>query len=303
MNAQRSEMPAELPPPFVPRDAATVAQALLFSMGDRPTLRKRTMSLPPYCIFRRGRSPVVAAAIHQGHATRHAVGAALAIDDRGQLQEEDPFTAEWAQIAQTQIIGLRSRFEVDFNRPREKAVYQQPEDAWGLDLWREPPNPSLVAESLAEYDEFYGAVEALLRELITEHGKLIVYDLHTYNHRRAGRDCAPADSWSNPEVNIGTGTMERRYWAPVVDRFMSELKAFDFNGRSLDVRENVKFQGGHFGRRIHATFPRQVCAIAIEFKKFFMDEWTGEANLEDVERIYQALQATVPGVTAELVRL
>lgn len=261
------------------------------------------MSLPPYCIFRRGRSPIVAAAIHHGHATRPAVSTALAIDDRGQMQEEDPFTGEWAQIAQTQIIGLRSRFEVDFNRPREKAVYQSPEDAWGLDVWRDPPESALVAESLQEYDAFYAATESLLRELVDEHGKVFVYDLHTYNHRRDGRDSVPADSVMNPEVNVGTGTMERRYWAPVVDRFISDLRAFNFSGRSLDVRENVKFEGGHFGSWIHATFPRQVCAIAIEFKKFFMDEWSGEADLDEVERIYQALQSTVPGIAAELVRL
>lgn len=260
------------------------------------------MSLPPYCIFRRGRSPIVAAAIHQGHATRQAVRAALALDDRGQLQEEDPFTAEWAQIAKTQIIGLRSRFEVDLNRPRNKAVYQRPEDAWGLNVWREPPSAAFVAESLSEYDAFYTAIESLFRELVGQHGKVVVYDLHTYNHRREGRDAVPADVAANPEVNIGTGTMERRYWAPVVDRLMSDLRNHDFNGRRLDVRENVKFQGGEFGRWIHATFPRQVCSIAIEVKKFFMDEWSGEADLDEVERIYHALQSTLPGVAAELER-
>jgi hypothetical protein len=83
---------------------------------------------------------------------------------------------------------------------------------------------------------------------------------------------------------------------------ISDLRAFDFNGRRLDVRENIRFQGGEFGRWIHATFPRQVCSIAIEFKKFFMDEWTGEADLDEVERIFRALQSTLPGVATELER-
>jgi N-formylglutamate amidohydrolase len=258
------------------------------------------MSLPPYCIFRRWRSPIVAAAIHHGHATRPEVSALLAIDECKQMQEEDPFTGEWAQVVGTQIIGLRSRFEIDLNRPREKAVYQRPEDAWGLHVWREPPPAELVAESLREYDAFYTAIESLLHELVKEYGKVVVYDLHTYNHRRDGRDSTPADSEANPEVNIGTGTMDRSYWAPVVERLMSDLIAYNFDGRSLDVRENVKFRGGEFGRWIHTTFPRQVCSIAIEFKKFFMDEWSGEADLDEVERIYRALQSTVPGVAREL---
>ena len=54
---------------------------------------------------------------------------------------------------------------------------------------------------------------------------------------------------------------------------------------------------------IHETFPRQVCSIAIEFKKFFMDEWNGDADLDEVSRIYDALRSTLPGVEEELERL
>jgi len=52
--------------------------------------------------------------------------------------------------------------------------------------------------------------------------------------------------------------------------------AFDFNGRHLDVRENVAFQGkGEQTRFVHDRYPGRGCAIALEFKKFFMDEWSG----------------------------
>jgi hypothetical protein len=77
---------------------------------------------------------------------------------------------------------------------------------------------------------------------------------------------------------------------------MADLRAFDFLGRHLDVRENVKFQGGYFGRWIHRTFPESGCALAIEFKKFFMDEWTGRPDPRQLEAIRQALAATIPGV-------
>ncbi len=86
----------------------------------------------------------------------------------------------------------------------------------------------------------------------------------------------------------------------MVDRLITELSCFDFHGRCLDVRENVKFQGGHFGRWVHQTFPERVCAIAIEFKKFFMDEWSGTPDLEQVQCIYEALESTLPGVRAAL---
>jgi N-formylglutamate deformylase len=261
------------------------------------------MALAPYCIFRRGRSPVVAAAIHDGHDTRPNIERRLAIDEESRLHEEDPYTGEWTQIAKTQIIGLRSRFEIDLNRPRDEAVYRTADDAWGQEIWKEPPDEQLIGESLMVYDEFYDAVDALLIEMVQEHGRVVVYDLHSYNHRRNGPNAPPASAFDNPEVNVGTGTMDREFWGPVVDRFIQDLNAFDFHGRHLDVRENVKFRGRQFPQWIHEHFPGRACAIAIEIKKFFMDEWNGTADIDEIDWICRALHSTLPGVEVELSRL
>ena len=64
---------------------------------------------------------------------------------------------------------------------------------------------------------------------------------------------------------------------------MEAMAAFDFNGRRLDVRENIAFQGkGEQTRFIHSRYPGRGGAIAIEFKKFFMDEWSGTPDLGEV---------------------
>ena len=68
------------------------------------------------------------------------------------------------------------------------------------------------------------AVERLLAEKIRAHGSVVVYDLHSYNHRRAGPDGPPADPVQNPDVNLGTGSLDRDRWGPLVDRFMADLK-------------------------------------------------------------------------------
>ncbi len=39
------------------------------------------MALKPHCIFRRGRGPIIAAAIHNGHQTRDRIGQRLAIHE------------------------------------------------------------------------------------------------------------------------------------------------------------------------------------------------------------------------------
>lgn len=249
-----------------------------------------------------GDGPFVAAAIHDGNEVRGELHDHLEISPEDRLREEDPHTGSWTSIASTRIVAHRSRFEVDLNRPREKAVYLAPEDAWGLQVWKRPLNRNLVERSLASYDEFYADVYHTLQRLVLRHGRVVVFDLHTYNHRRNGPNGASADSHENPEINIGTGTMDRERWSPIVERCMQELGACDFHGRKLDVRENVKFRGGNFSKWIHETFPGSVCSIAIEFKKFFMDEWTGQHDADQVSSIESVLHEAALGAMEELGR-
>lgn len=250
-----------------------------------------------------GDGPVVATAIHNGHELRDEVAAAVLLDEPGRLREEDPYTAPWTQVAPTRIVVRQSRFEFDLNRPRETAVYRKPEDAWGLTVWKQPPPEDLLARSLEFYDRFYAEIEALFATIQKRHGKFVVFDLHSYNHRRDGPDGMPADANANPEVNIGTGTMSRERWAPLVEQFITDLRAFDFDGRHLDVRENVKFRGGQLGRWTHGRFPECACVLSIEFKKFFMNEWTGDIYDRQHLAITSALRATIAGVSAELDKL
>ena len=250
-----------------------------------------------------GKSPVICTAIHNGHNVRPDVEALLALSDADRLREEDPYTAEWATISDTKIIGLHSRFEVDLNRPRDRAVYLRPDDAWGLKVWKTEPSPDLIARSLEAYDAFYSEVRRVLKNAELSFGHFVVLDIHSYNHVREGQGGAFADPDLNPEVNVGTGTMERERWAPVVERFIADLRGFEFLGRHLDVRENVRFRGGNFPRWIHETFPETGCALAVEIKKFFMDEWTGRPDPVCMKAVHDALKSTVPGIIEELSKL
>ena len=231
-----------------------------------------------------GQEPVVATAIHDGHELRSEVASLVALSDSERLREEDPFTATWATIVGARVISTRSRFEVDLNRPRDMAVYRKPADAWGLRVWKSEPSPEVVAASLQQYDYFYHEMHRVLARMEERYGRFAVLDLHSYNHRRGGPNSPPDDPSGNPEVNLGTGTVSRERWGFLVDRFKADLAGFNFLGRQLDVRENVRFKGGHLSRWVHQNFPSSGCCLAIEFKKFFMDEWTGEPFAEELER-------------------
>jgi N-formylglutamate amidohydrolase len=247
-----------------------------------------------------GDGPLVAAAIHSGHGVRQEVAEQLALSEADRLREEDPFTDHLIDWAPTQLIGLRSRYEFDLNRPRDEAVYLVPDQCWGVNAWKCPPAREVVDRSLQNYDTFYAVAHAVLSRLIALHGRVIVLDVHSYNHRRAGADGTLASPEENPEVNVGTGSLDTQRWWNVSQVLIDRLRGFDFLGRRLDVRENIKFFGGHFCRWIHRTFPASACALAVEFKKFFMDEWTGEVDRRQLAELRKALQSTSQQLSAAL---
>jgi hypothetical protein len=235
--------------------------------------------LTPWWTLQRSDDAVVATAIHDGTALRHAVAAAMALPASERLREEDPFTGQSILDVPTHVIPHRSRFEVDLNRAEDDAVYLTPEQSWGLQVWRDPPDGQAIAESRHYHRAFYAMLGNLLDEVAARHGRFVVLDVHSYNHRRDGADGPPMPQDAAPDINIGTFSMPRKRWAFLLDPLMQAMREFDFNGRRLDVRENVAFQGkGELARFVHARHPETGCAIALEFKKFYMDEWTGEPD-------------------------
>ena len=92
---------------------------------------------------------------------------------------------------------------------------------------------------------------------------------------------------------MGTGALDEQRWGPLVGRFIDDLGASGSPGHHLDVRQNVRFRGGHLSRWVAGRYPDTGCALAIEFKKVFMDEWTGEPDVAHITEIAGALAAAV----------
>ena len=245
--------------------------------------------------------PLFFTAVHHGHHIREELIPYLNLDDATRLREEDPFTGEWAALCGNRAIVNTSRFEVDLNRAREEAVYLEPKDAWGLEVWNRPLPEEIIKTTMRMYDEFYNDMRTAFLAMQKKYGKFIVFDLHSYNFKRQGPDGPVDNPKENPDVNIGTGTMtNRKHWAGVVDRFISDLSKVSLNGSPLDVRENVKFRGRQLGRWAHETFPESACVLSIDIKKIFMDEWSGAMDQRRFDIIKGGIAATIPGVLQAL---
>lgn len=245
---------------------------------------------------------IIATAIHDGDKIREELYPFLNLNDSERLREEDPFTARWVEIAESFIIGKYSRFEVDLNRSREKAIYKTPEDAWGLNVWKEMLTDDIINKSIRKYDRFYNEIRVIFDKKVKDYGGILVYDFHSYNHLRDGIDSPPADAQLNPEINLGTENMNRKKFEPVINALTNSLKSFDYAGRALDVRENIKFKGGYFSQWIYENYKDNCCVIAIEVKKFFMNEWTGIPDYDQINLLKKAFVQTVPDVKAAFKR-
>jgi hypothetical protein len=74
-----------------------------------------------------------------------------------------------------------------------------------------------------------------------------------------------------------------------VEDLRKNLDGKKFGNYSLDVRTDVKFPGGRLPRFLHERFPDRLICPAIEFKKIFMNEWSGKLNpvaLCEIRRVF-----------------
>ena len=218
----------------------------------------------------------------------------LVISDEDRLREEDPLTDYFLPVADNLFRANRSRFEFDLNRVRDRALSRNPEDTWGLTIWKADLPEDMIETSLVHHDRFYAQVKQTCDELIRRHGKILFLDLHSFNHIRSGPGGAPGDHASNPDIDLGVTELNRDIYGDLVDRFADRLRSVPIAGRTPDVRENSRFpDGGNFPEWLHRVYGDAACVLTLEYKKVFMDEWTGTADILMIQRLRQGLLLAV----------
>lgn len=239
--------------------------------------------------LRRHDGPVFATAVHAGHALREEVTNQTALSADTRRREEDPMTDVLASVGDSVFVTRASRFEVDLNRPPEQAVYREPSDAWGLDLWRSSSLPQAIVErSMVAHTAFYREMARWIEHLIEINGRVLLLDVHAFNHRLERADVEPSDVL--PDIDLGVTTLKHEHFGDLVERFASALRQVPVQGRVPDVRNNVRFpDGGYWPEWVFARYGENVCTVTLEYKKIFMDEWTGQADLAALEALRAGL--------------
>ena len=236
-------------------------------------------------------SPFWAFAIHDGQQIDPFIDPYINLKEDERLREEDPFTAVMAELPMNQFIVASSRFQLDLNRKIEDSVYLRPDQAWGLQVWKDSLPENIVTELYLDHKNIYQEIEELIQETIDRHGYFVVYDIHSYNAKRKDAK-EEVDTKSNPQINLGTAYTDPK-WRPLIDQLTAFISKENLYEGPIDIRENIKFKGGYLSQLISKKFGAYGCVLSFEFRKDFMDEWTGAPDLPRVVSCKQLLMNSI----------
>lgn len=217
--------------------------------------------------------PFWAFAIHDGHDIHPNLLPFQRLDDQERLREEDPFTQRIADLPMNQFIMKSSRFQLDINRKLDDAIYLRPEQAWGLEVWEESLPTAYIKNLQDDHQRIYQTIIDLIQDTINQYGYFVIYDIHSYNAKRLSSSDV-LNEIENPQINLGTGPVHSK-WFNLVHTWMDYISGQQLYEQAIDIRENIKFRGGYLSQLINERFGEFGCVLSIEFRKDFMDEWTG----------------------------
>lgn len=216
--------------------------------------------------------PYVCTAIHNGSNIRHELLNKIALDEYERWYEEDPHTADFIASMPITIVGNDSRFEYELNR--KDPIY---EEAWGKRIWKKPLTKKEKNVSEQKHANYYKVVHALIEKLESMFGASLVYDVHSYNHKRWGRDV--------PVFNIGTECINNKKHAQFIENWKEELGAIQIEGLAIESKFNDVFYGRGFNVEYITTNFSNTLVLATEISKIYCDEETGEIYPQIIKNI------------------
>jgi hypothetical protein len=230
-------------------------------------------------------------AVHAGSRIREDLRDALAVSEADRFREEDPATEKFIKGLPLQVIALDSRFEYDLNRSEDKAIPLTPDMAWGLEVWNRELTAFEKEVTLNKYREFHGLMEIVSDYLAQSAGKAYIFDMHSYCYQRDERL-----AWyenSKPEINLGTEAINKGVFGQEIRMLLEKFGQISVEGRKIRAAENVVFRGGYLARKLCARHYNKLAVFAVEFKKIFMDEWSGEIYAPVINILQEQVSAVL----------
>ena len=237
-------------------------------------------------------SPIVCTAIHAGHRLRDELKKSFLLSDQERYYEEDPHTEEMIASFPNVLKGNDSRFEYDLNRAKTLSTYFK--TAWDKQVWQRPLSSKQRAKSHHKHQSFYDVLEAILTVIEKDFGSAIVFDIHSYNHKRIEKE--------TPTFNIGTGQIDVERWGSVIKRFEKELNNIELPNIGVRAAADEVFHGrGYLISHVNAHFDKTL-VLPTEVKKVFMDEVSGELYPIVLESLTAGMKQAISSTSTYFMR-
>jgi N-formylglutamate amidohydrolase len=234
--------------------------------------------------------------LHAGSRIDPVLKENLLISEADQFREEDPYMQEFIRDFPLQIIARDSRFEYDLNRDPGDAVYPYGQPKFGMDMWKRKLREEELRPGMDKHSEFYELMDMVVRYMLGRNRVALVFDMHSYCFQREEKIDWFRDP--RPEINLGSKAVNRERFGKLIDFFLEKLSGQSIGEHPVRVAENAIFPGGYLSRRLSRKWPDEVLVLALEYKKIFMDEWSGEI----FSPILDKLLARFNRAASELVR-
>ena len=237
-------------------------------------------------------APIVCTAIHSGHKLRPELEKSFLLSQEERFYEEDPYTNELISSFPIQLVGNDSRFEYDLNRAKSLSTYFK--TAWDKQVWDKPLSQKQRAKNHGKHQSFYNVLEAIIEVVEQQFKNAIVFDIHSYNHKRIEKN--------TPTFNIGSGQIDVERWGNVVSQFEKQLNQITLPNLEVRAATDEVFHGrGYLITHVNAHFDNTL-VLPTEVKKIFMDEVTGDVYPLVLEDLKAGFKSAISETAAFFVR-
>lgn len=226
--------------------------------------------------------PYICTAIHNGNKIRSGLQNKIALNDYERWYEEDPFTGDFIVSMPITIIVNDSRFEYDLNRKPEDCIY---EEAWGKQVWKKKLTSKEITISKQKHADYYTILHAIVQKLESQFGGCVIYDIHSYNHKRWDRDV--------PLFNIGAERIDMKRFGTIVNDWKEQLATISIADILNQTSINDVFYGKGFNMEyVHSNFKNSL-VLATEIKKVYCNELSGDAYPKIIRTLQLQLKKAI----------
>jgi len=217
------------------------------------TITKRGIIV--YDNYQKNNFNILLLTIHSGTCMRNDIEKKQSITKEQRYLEEDLDTHKiYGKLVLEKggiwVDNKASRFECDYNRHPENAIYTNRSERWNKDLWKYELTQHQKKWLMKGYNEFYFT----LARLIDAYRFNIIFDGHSMR-----------DGKSRPDISFGTKYIPQ-FYLPNVKSMQRKLINLGYNSVSL----NNPYKGGYILKWLNKKFPDIfICSMEIN-KKLYM---------------------------------